>query len=116
MIKRSQFSMFGGALAPSLPTLEDLFIAVRADPTLGPFEKAQLVNQIKGVTGFADGNTSLSALMQRGLSGVAGMLISKYFGMSPVGQLMSTIAGVGLGSSLYEHFNQPANNGWEAMR
>lgn len=89
------------------PTLEDLYHAIRADAALGFDEKAQIINQVKGLTGYADGSTDLSSLMSRGLGGTIGWLISKYFGMGAVGQLVSSLAGYGIGSMIHNHLNQP---------
>lgn len=88
-------------------TLEDLYAAIRADMSLDVSAKAQLIEQVRGLTGMASSSTPLSALMMKGLGGVLGYLLSKYFGMSPMGQLISTVAGYGLGSALNNYLNKP---------
>lgn len=89
------------------PTLTDLYNAIRADAALGFQEKAQIINQVKGMTGYASDGTALQALMAKGLGGTIGWLISKYFGMGAVGQLVSSLAGYGIGSMINNHINQP---------
>lgn len=101
-------SFFGGNnIVP--PTLHDLYNAIRADAGLDSGSKAQLINQVKGLTGYADDSTLLSALMAKGLGGVLGWLISKYFGMGVVGQAITAAVGYGLGSMLNKHLNSPAD-------
>jgi hypothetical protein len=98
-------------------TLADLYMAIRADVGLAPAGKAQLIGQIKGLTGQASDGTTLSSLMLRGLGGSIGWLISKYFGMGPVGQLVSAVAGYGLGSAINNQLNRPPkpHPGWRML-
>lgn len=109
------FSFYNPALQGK--TLEDLFFAIKADVALDDARKQQLMNQIKGVTTGMPTNTPISALMLRGLGGMVGWLISKYFGMSPVGQLVSTVAGFGLGVALDKQMNKPVSQyrGWKML-
>jgi len=95
-------------------TLQDLYAAIRADAGLPPVEKLGLINQLQGMTAGMPGSTPLSALMYKGLGGVIGWLISKYFGLGPVGQLVSTLAGAGIGSVINRQLNRPAAGtlGW----
>ena len=107
MKKRAQdYSAFS---SPALQgrTLGDLFQAIRQDTTMSHARRAQVINQLKGVTGFMGPNTPLSALLHRGLGGIIGWLISKYFGMSPVGQIISTMAGFGIGRAIHKQLNKP---------
>jgi F0F1-type ATP synthase assembly protein I len=61
----------------------------------------------------APDSTPLSALMYRGLGGVLGYLMSKYFGMGPVGQVVTTLMGVGLGNAFNNQLNKPKMpTGW----
>lgn len=98
---------FYGSGVQLVPTLSDLYNAIRADGGLDIVERAQLINQIKGMTGYEDGSTPLSDLMSKGLGSAIGWLISKYFGMGVVGQLVSTLAGYGIGSKLNSYLNTP---------
>jgi F0F1-type ATP synthase assembly protein I len=107
-IKTSQdYSMLNYQPGLRNRTLEDLYAAIRSDMTLDPATKAQLVGQVRGLTGMASSSTPLSALMMKGLGGALGYLLSKYFGLSPMGQLVSTVAGYGLGSALNNYLNKP---------
>ena len=90
-------------------TLTDLYLAIRSDFNLPAAEKSQLIQQIKGVTGFAPDSTPISALTFRGLGGALGFLISKYFGMGAGGKLVSTVVGFGLGNALHKQLNRPKN-------
>lgn len=90
-------------------TLEDLYIAIRADSGLSPAERQRVLSQVQGMVGFSGSNTPISALMYKGLGGALGYLISKYFGMGPVGQVISAIAGYGLGKVLNDQLNKPVN-------
>lgn len=96
-------------------TLQDLYVAIRADAGLPTPKKAQIISQLKGLTQYADESTPLSALLHKGLGGILGWLISKYFGMGPVGQLVSAAAGYGIGSVLDKQFNKPPMPGWKIV-
>ena len=97
-------------------TLGDLYAEIRRDMGLSPDEKAQLMGQIKGMVGYANESTPLSALMMKGLGGIIGWLIAKYFGMGPVGQMVSAVAGYGLGSAINKQLNAPKNPpGWKLL-
>lgn len=105
----AKYAQYFGIPGPVPPTLTDLYNAIRSDAGMGYDEKAQLINQIKGLTGFASDSTSLKSLMARGLGGTLGWLISKYFGMGAVGQLVATVGGYGIGSMINNHLNTPPN-------
>ena len=97
-------------------TLEDLYFAIRTDMSLADWEKIQLLQQIKGLVGYSNDQTPISVLMYKGLGGVLGALIGKYFGMGPVGQLVSAAAGYGIGKAINNHLNQPPElNGWKVL-
>ena len=89
------------------PSLSDLLQAIRTDRGLTPNERDQLFQEIRGLVSGASEQTPLSALMYRGLGGILGGVIAKYFGMGAMGQLMSAAAGFGVGSALYSKLNQP---------
>jgi len=105
MQKQGYSSLYNPALQGR--TLSDLLLAVRRDAGLAPGEKAQLLQQIQGMTGHAHANTPLSALTYGGLGGVLGWLISKYFGMGGTGQVVSTALGFGIGKRLNKQLNRP---------
>ena len=109
------FSIYNPALQGK--TLEDLFFAIKADVALDAARKQQVINEIHGMTGGMSASTPISALMLRGLGGMVGWLISKYFGMGPVGQLVSTVSGFGLGAALSNHLGKPPTPypGWRIL-
>lgn len=112
--KRAQMSgpspIFGGALSNTQPTLGDLMMAIRADQGIVENQKIQLLTQIRNIAGAASGSTPLSALMYKGLGGIVGALIGKYFGMGIIGQAVSAMAGFGLGTVLYDKLNKPESD------
>ena len=88
-------------------TLADLYLAITSDYQLQSSEKQQLIDQIKGVTGNAPEYSPLSSLMYAGLGGTLSNLIAKYFGLGFVGRAVVTLAGAGIGRTLYNQFNKP---------
>lgn len=88
-------------------TLADLVQAVRADRGLTDAERNRLLTQIRGLVGGVGDSTPLSSLMYKGLGGILGYAISKYFGMGTTGRLLSAVAGFGLGRVLYNKINKP---------
>ena len=113
MFKAAAFAKFSqsffGNNIQAPPTLNSLYNAIRADAGLSVDAKAQLINQVKGMTGYAQDSTTLQALVSKGLGGTLGWLISKYFGMGVVGQMVATLGGYGLGSMINNHLNEPAD-------
>jgi len=98
-------------------TLYDLFLEIQRDVSISQMERAQLMEQIKGVTGNAPASTPLTVLMARGLGGVVGNLLARYFGMGTGAQLVSTALGFGLGRKIYDQFNKPKEPfpGWKLL-
>ena len=98
-------------------TLYDLYLAIQRDASISQMERQQLLEQVKGVTGFAPSSTPLSALMSRGLGGIIGYLIAKYFGMSMPGRVIGSALGYGIGRLIYDQFNKPKEPfpGWKML-
>ena len=96
-------------------TLADLYMAIRADGGLPQTQKVQVIQQIEGMTMGLPPSTPLSSLLRRGLGGTIGWMISKYFGMGAVGQLLSAATGYGIGSAIDKHLNKPKQPfpGWK---
>jgi len=88
-------------------SLADLYYAVRADQSLQQQQKQLLLLQIQQLSNGAPPSTPLSSLMLRGLGGIVGVLISRYFGLGAVGQLVDAVSGVGIGGALYRKLNAP---------
>lgn len=103
MQKRGQFdNSFSSLYNPATQgkSLFDLYRAIQSDPSMAGFQKDLLIQQITSATGNASAQTPVAVLLARGMGGVLGYLVSKYFGMGGVGQVVSTLGGVGLGKSL----------------
>jgi F0F1-type ATP synthase assembly protein I len=115
-VKQGQYSSFDDSLRGK--SLHDLFREIRRDTSLSMFEQQRTINQVEGVTRGATPGTPISSLMSRGLGGTVGYLIAKYFEMSPVGKIVSTAAGYGLGKVVHDQFNRPPQTdppGWRIM-
>ena len=115
MQKKAQYSSLLYQPALQGKTLADLFMAIRADAGLPLSQKTQLISQLEGMTIGSPVSTQLSSLLRRGLGGTIGWLISKYFGMGAVGQLLSATAGYGIGAAIDKHLNKPKQPypGWK---
>lgn len=101
-VKRAQdMSYFGG------PTLEDLFSEIQRDASIPAFERIQLITHLRSSTNNAPAGTPLSSLIQRGVGGILGSLIAKYFGMGGMGQVASTLAGAMMGPRLLGQAYRP---------
>jgi len=114
MRKKSQYTSLMADGPVRGKTLADLYIAVRADAGLPALEKTQVIQQIEGMTRGAPPSTPLSSLVTRGLGGVIGTLIARYFGMGATGQLVAAVAGYGLGTKIDKYLNTPPDPypGW----
>lgn len=88
------------------PSLYDLLVAIRADRGLTDSERQDLLNKLRDTLGPVPASTSLSTLQAMGLGGTVGVIASRYFSMSPMAQLVSALAGAGLGASMYGKQNQ----------
>ena len=110
ILKKSQDSYFTGlSFGGSGPTLADLVQHILIDRGLTDQERQELLQQIQMFVRGAAGTTPLSSLMSGGLGGILGQQIGKYFGMGLVGQLLSSAAGFGLGRTVYDKLNAPAD-------
>jgi hypothetical protein len=118
MKKRGQFNDgFTSLYNPSTQgkSLFDLYRAIQADPTIAGFQKDLLIQQVASAAGGASGSTPIAVLLARGGGGVLGYLISKYFGMGPVGQVVSTLGGMSLGKGLLNMLNGSQSSGPQYM-
>lgn len=86
-------------------TLGDLFSEIQRDTELPAFVRVQLVSQVHGITGNAPSGTPISTLLKRGIGGILGSLIAKYFGLGGMGQTMATVAGFGLAPAVDRYLN-----------
>jgi hypothetical protein len=90
-------------------TLGDLYAEIQNDYRIAAQERLAIMQRIDDATHGAAYGTPLSSLMQRGLGGIIGSLISKYFGLGGVGQGAMTAAGFGLAPMIGRYLN-PAPN------
>ena len=97
-------------------TVADLLQAVQGDPNLSPADKQQIISAVVQSLGGSGASTPLSILATRGAGGIIGYLISRYFGMGPMGTAISTLAGIG-GSRMFGGGGQAPNPfpGWKVM-
>lgn len=108
---------FGSYQDQGVPTLADLVEAIKDDRRLTPVEEKKLLAEVKALAGSSSLSTPISSLMYKGVGGILGYLISKYFGMGSVGRALSTVAGFGLGRAVYNKLNAPPDpyNGYKLL-
>lgn len=109
MRKRGQAQDGFGSMwtPPNLTTLGDVYAAITADRGLTPIERDRVLAQVRTLAQGRSESTQVSQLMSGLLGGILGPLISKYFGMGVMGQMMSAAAGFGLGRTIHDKLNQP---------
>jgi len=107
-MKKQSFGMLTGA-QPGL-TVGSLEQAIAIDQRISNYEKQQAIMQIRQDLGGVSSHTPLSSVLHRIGGGVLGLIIAKYFGMGTVGQILSSVAGYGMGkvvSDFYDNNNGP---------
>ena len=98
------------------PTVKDLMRAIESDPSLSSNARQSLLGQLEIMLRGVAKNTSLSKVVSMGLGGLAGYLISKYFGMGLIGRALVTVGGMGLGSALSNAAKPYAKTpGWKTL-
>lgn len=115
-VKKSKYSATDNSL--SGVTLHDLYREIMSDTSMSMVERQTTINQVKGLIGGMPAGTPISSLMSRGLGGLIGYLIAKYFGMSPAGKAVSALTGYGLGKVVHDQFNKPPDTnppGWKIL-
>lgn len=100
---------------PGSPTIEDMLIEIRKDPALTVGQKLALTAQLGNVAGSLPRSTPLGAIGSAMLGAVLSNLVAKYFGMGIIGRTVATVAGFGLGSSIYSHIHDNGIPGWDAV-
>ena len=88
-----------------VPTLGTLEYEILMDQRLTNAERQLIIGNLKAEVGNVPDSTPLSTLAGRIGGGVLGWLVSKYFGMSGVGQAISALAGYGIGSQMHSFYN-----------
>jgi hypothetical protein len=105
MEKKSQFSAFSTAQGSVGPTLGTLEHKIMFDARLDAAEKEFIMQQVKREVGFSTPSaTPLADLLPRLGGGVLGFLVAKYFQMSLPGQVISTMAGYGIGKVIGDFY------------
>ena len=105
MMKKTAYSMLGSGTQGR--TLADLYFEIRRDAGLPDFQKSKIISDIQDMTAGLPVSTPLSSLLRTGLGSVIGWLISKYFGMGAVGQVVSSLMGGAFGSASGRNPNKP---------
>lgn len=96
--KRAQ-SLFGRA--EGQPTIRTLLNEIAQDQSATLGERVALTAQISSSAGNIPRTTPLGYVGSAILGGTAANLAGKYFNMGPMGRTVATMAGMGIGTSLY---------------
>jgi len=83
------------------PTIQDLINKINSDFTLS-YDKQQEL--IAAVLANAPRHSTLASLGAGLLGGVVGAIAAKYFDLGFIGKALSSLAGAGIGSSIYNNF------------
>ena len=105
------YGMMPGAV--SGPTIGSLADAIMHDASIGAIQKQLAMTQLRSMAAGMPEGAPLSTLILRMGGGLLGFLVSKYFKMGPVGQVLATAAGYGIGRM----FTQPGPaNPWDNVQ
>ena len=91
----SSYGMMPGAV--SGPTIGSLADAIMHDASIDAIQKQMAIQQLQSMAAGMPEGTPLSTLIFRMGGGLLGFLVAKYFKMGPVGQVLATTAGYGIG-------------------
>ena len=108
MDKDAQFSTFSPGVfsAGGGPTLGSLEHKIMMDSTLAAWEKDIIRQKVRQEVGFSTpSSTPLAELLPKLGGGALGFVVAKYFQMSVPGQVISTLAGYGIGKVLGDFYN-----------
>lgn len=94
MYKEAQISEFS--------SLSDLEMAIIMDRSLDAVKKQEALSALQSATAQFGSGTQISQVIASLSGTVLGFLISRYIGMSPVGQAVSSALGFGIGRSMYD--------------
>ena len=102
MYKRSSFGMIPTPMqGPTIGSLEDL---IMGDQLMDMSRKRMALQRLRQETAGLPRQTPLQLVMSRLGGGALGYVIAKFFGMSPVGQMLTTMAGFGLGKTMGDFY------------
>ncbi len=94
--------MYSALNTPTLGTLEH---HIMMDNRLSAWQRDFVIRNLRAEVGQAPASTPLAPLLGRLGGGVLGWLVSKYFSMGPVGQMVGTAAGYGIGKVIADFYN-----------
>ena len=86
------------------PTVGTLEHAIMHDAKMAEYDKQVALMKLKQDTGYAPSNTPLSGLLGGMGGGALGVVVAKYFGMGAVGQILSSLAGYGIGKVISDFY------------
>jgi hypothetical protein len=96
---------FFGMAGSGVPTIGTLEHHILIDQRMADWQKQQLLAKLNAEIGHLPKSTPLVSIIGSLGGGLIGWLVAKYFSMGPVGQIISTAAGFGLGSQLQGAYN-----------
>ena len=89
------------------PTVNDFMNAIRADMGLSASEQLSAVSKLRQAIGSSPVNTPISALQAKGIGGILGYLIGKYFGLGFAGHAIGAAVGYGVGGRIHDRLMAP---------
>lgn len=89
----------------SVPTIGTLEHHILIDQRMADWEKQQVLQKLEAEVGHLPKSTPLVSILGGLGGGVIGWLVAKYFSMGPVGQVISTAAGYGIGNQIQGVYN-----------
>lgn len=91
-----------GAPGVTLGTLEE---AILSDQRMGISEKRRTMMRLAQEVGHLPKSTPVDSIASRLGGGILGYLIGMYFGLSPVGRVVASVAGYGLGGMMNKFYS-----------
>lgn len=98
-------SSFFGMAGAAIPTIGTLEHHILIDQRMAEWQKQQVLSQLNAEVGHLPKSTPLASVVGSLGGGIIGWLVAKYFNMGPVGQVISTAAGFGIGKQLQGAYN-----------
>lgn len=111
-------SSFFGMAGSGVPTIGTLEHHILIDQRMAAWQKQQLLSKLNAEVGHLPKTTPLASVAGMLGGGIIGWLVAKYFNMGPVGQVISTAAGFGIGKQLqgaYDAMGQLASGDRSSM-
>lgn len=106
-------SVFGRM--PGNPSIQDLLLEIRNDPTLSLGQQLALTAELNSATGNLPKSTPLGVIGSALFGATVANLVARYFGMGAAGRSIATLAGLGLGSSVYGKLRDNGIPGWDPL-